>query len=211
MSIRLAVVLAALSGIAFAGSPATAQQGAPETPPAAAPPAAPPVVAAPPPEHGTPAIVLSPEESEGIIGKSVRSASGEDMGRIVDVIISANNQPRAAVIDFGGFLGVGSRKIAVDWRLLQYSRTGKTWGFTFALNRNQVRVSPEYKPGEPVVVLSGSPSPPAPAAAPAAAPVVPAAPAVPVAPAAPAPPPSASAEPVPAPAPEAAERPAQPH
>lgn len=207
MSIRLAVALAALSGLALAGSPAKAQQGAPETPPAASPPAAPPPVAvAPPPEHGTPAIVLSPEESDGIIGKSVRSASGEDMGRIVDVIVSASNQPRAAVIDFGGFLGVGSRKIAVDWRLLQYSRTGKTWGFTFALNRNQVRVSPEYKPGEPVVVLSGSPPaplPPPPAAA--------AAPPAPAAPPAAAPPPSASAEPVPASAPEAAEQPSKPH
>lgn len=207
MSIRLAVALAALSGLALAGSPAKAQQGAPETPPAASPPAAPPPVAvAPPPEHGTPAIVLSPEESDGIIGKSVRSASGEDMGRIVDVIVSASNQPRAAVIDFGGFLGVGSRKIAVDWRLLQYSRTGKTWGFTFALNRNQVRVSPEYKPGEPVVVLSGSPPaplPPPPAAA--------AAPPAPAAPPAAAPPPSASAEPVPASAPETAEQPSKPH
>lgn len=209
MSIRLAVALAALSGLALAGSPAKAQQGAPETPPAAAPPAA------PPPEHGTPAIVLSPEESDGIIGKSVRSASGEDMGRIVDVIVSASNQPRAAVIDFGGFLGVGSRKIAVDWRLLQYSRTGKTWGFTFALNRNQVRVSPEYKPGEPVVVLSGSPPaplppPPASAAAPPAAAATPPAPA-PAPPPAAAPPPSASAEPAPASAPEEAERPSKPH
>ena len=117
-----------------------------------------------------PATVLSPEESEGIIGKSVRSAAGEDMGRIVDVIVTTGTQPRAAVIDFGGFLGVGSRKIAVDWRLLQYSRNGKTWAVTVALNRNQLRVSPEYKPGEPVVVL-GMPAPPPVPVPPAAAPV----------------------------------------
>jgi hypothetical protein len=41
----------------------------------------------------------------------------EDMGRIVDVIVDRSGQVRAAVIDFGGFLGVGSRKIAVDWNM----------------------------------------------------------------------------------------------
>ena len=144
-----------------------------------------------------PATVLSPEESEGIIGKSVRSAAGEDMGRIVDVIVTTGTQPRAAVIDFGGFLGVGSRKIAVDWRLLQYSRNGKAWAVTVALNRNQLRVSPEYKPGEPVVVL-GMPAPPPAPVAPAAAPVA-AAPAAPV--------PAAPAPPSPAPGPAAASDP----
>lgn len=185
-ALALLLSLGCVSAVALTVAPAVAQQmptegappvtppstPAPAAPPAATPPAAaPPAPATPPPaatapaEHGTPAFVLSPEESEGTIGKSVRSASGEDMGRIVDIIVTASNQPRAAIIDFGGFLGVGSRKIAVDWRLLQYSRTGKTWGFTFALNRNQVRVSPEYKPGEPVVVLGvpqGQGAPPAP-------------------------------------------------
>jgi hypothetical protein len=139
--------------------------------------------------------VLSPEESEGIIGKNVRSAAGEDMGRIVDIIVSASNQPRAAVIDFGGFLGVGSRKIAVDWRLLQYSRTGKTWGVTSVLTRNQVRVSPEYKPGEPVVVL-GLPAAASPAA-PAQPPIAPQAPAAqaPSSPPSPASPPPAASSP----------------
>jgi hypothetical protein len=171
-----------------------APQPAPPAQPNPAPPAPPP----PPSEQGTPAIVLSPDESDGIIGKSVRSAAGEDMGRIVDIIVSSGNQPRAAVIDFGGFLGVGSRKIAVDWRLLQYSRTGKTWGVTSALTRAQVRVSPEYKPGEPVVVL-GLPSIPASAAAPAVSAVAAPPPANPTPPA-----PVAANSPPAAPAPEVA-------
>jgi len=47
-----------------------------------------------------------------ILGKEVRSASGEAMGRIVDVLVDETGRPRAAVVDFGGFLGVGTRKIA---------------------------------------------------------------------------------------------------
>ena len=46
----------------------------------------------------------------------------EDMGHIVDVIVDRSGTVRAAVIDFGGFLGVGSRKIVVDWNALHFGR-----------------------------------------------------------------------------------------
>lgn len=136
----------------------------------AAPNAATPAAVARPTEHGTPATVLSLEDSDGIIGKSVKSASGDDMGRIVDVIVSGNNRPRAAIIDFGGFLGVGSRKIAVDWEAVQFAADGRSGSVTLALSRNQVRSSPEYKPGEPIVVLHSQPPTQTPPATLAAAP-----------------------------------------
>ena len=47
-----------------------------------------------------------------MLGKDVLSATGENMGRIVDVLFEYSGKPRAAIIDFGGFLGVGTRKIA---------------------------------------------------------------------------------------------------
>ena len=56
---------------------------------------------------------------KAFLGKEVRSSADENMGRIVDVIVDRDGRVRAAVIDFGGFLGVGSRKIVVDWNALQ--------------------------------------------------------------------------------------------
>jgi len=109
--------------------------------------------AAPAKPNQTPAMVLDLQEADGVVGKSVRSASGEDMGRIIDVIVAADGKARAAVIDFGGFLGVGSRKVAVDWHALQFGKDGKTGNVTSALTRDQVRISPEIKAGEPIVVL----------------------------------------------------------
>ncbi len=44
------------------------------------------------------------------------------MGHIVDVIVDRAGAVRAAVIDFGGFLGVGSRKIVVDWSALHFGQ-----------------------------------------------------------------------------------------
>src|ERR1700716_1253018 len=106
------------------------------------PPAANPPTSSPP---GTPAVVLDDQEVSSIVGKSVRSSADEDMGRIVDVIVNRDGHVRAAIIDFGGFLGIGTRKIAVDWRALKFWPAGR---ITLELTRNQVRVAPEYKRGE---------------------------------------------------------------
>ncbi|MGU3408364.1 PRC-barrel domain-containing protein, partial [Methylobacterium brachiatum] len=134
---------------------------APATPPAPATPAAP-ANAAQQQQQGTPATVLDTQDYESLLGRSVRSAGGDELGRVIDIIIDKDGHPRAAIIDFGGFLGVGTRKIAVDWRALRFTPDGnKERKLSVALTRNQVRVSPEYKAGEPIVVL-GPASPAAP-------------------------------------------------
>src|SRR6266516_1492906 len=69
--------------------------------------------------------VLNNHEVEGILGRQVLSAADENMGRIVDVIVDRSGRVRAAIIDFGGFLGVGSRKIAVEWAALQFGQAVK--------------------------------------------------------------------------------------
>lgn len=128
-------------------SPAVPPASVPTTPPAAGP------AAGAPPQQGTPATVLDTSDYESLLGRSVRSAQGDELGRVIDVIIDKEGHPRAAIIDFGGFLGVGTRKIAVDWRALRFTSDGKERRLSVALTRNQVRVSPEYKSGEPIVVL----------------------------------------------------------
>src|SRR5687767_4070136 len=57
---------------------------------------------APPPS----VTVIRAADARGILGRDVRSTAGENMGRIVDVIVDRSGTVRAAVIDFGGFLGV---------------------------------------------------------------------------------------------------------
>ncbi|ABD88754.1 PRC-barrel domain-containing protein [Rhodopseudomonas palustris] len=101
--------------------------------------------------------VISNIEARGILGREVRSAADEDMGRIVDVIVDRGGQVRAAVIDFGGFLGVGSRKIVVDWAALRFGNvTHKDGKMTLELTRDQVRAAPEYKDNQPIVALGAS-------------------------------------------------------
>jgi PRC-barrel domain len=152
-----------LVAIAFAmatPAPSSAQQGNAASPPAAAQPptqtTTPPVA----PKEPTPppsVTIIGAREAHGVLGRDVRSPTDEDMGRIVDVIVDRGGVVRAAVIDFGGFLGVGSRKIVVDWNALHFGRVAdKGDSITLELTKDQVTAAPEYKEDAPIVVLGAS-------------------------------------------------------
>ena len=117
-----------------------------------APPAAP-KEPSPPPS----VTIIGAADAHGVLGRDVRSTTDEDMGRIVDVIVDREGVVRAAVIDFGGFLGVGSRKIVVDWNALHFGRVAdKTDSVTLELTQEQVKAAPEYKEDTPLIVLGAS-------------------------------------------------------
>ncbi|MGK9230603.1 PRC-barrel domain-containing protein [Inquilinus limosus] len=193
MRILLPAVLAVLAAAGISRA-----QDAPPAQPDAQPPAAPEAPAAPaaPADDQrqaseTPAVVIDGDAADTLLGKTVRSASGEDLGRVVDVVVDRAGMTRAAIVDFGGFLGVGSRQIAVDWRVLHFPKNGSMDTIVTDLTEAQLRGAPAYKRGEPVVVVGRADTAPAPAA-----PDAPGSPSP--APAAPAPAPA-----TPAPAPEA--------
>ena len=101
--------------------------------------------------------VINAVDAHGILGRDVRGAANEDMGRIVDVIVDRTGTVRAAVIDFGGFLGVGSRKIVVDWNALHFGNVAdKSDSITLELTKAQVAAAPEYKEDKSIVVLGAA-------------------------------------------------------
>jgi hypothetical protein len=164
MRILLPAVLAVVA-VAGTSRAQEAQPAKPETPPAAEAPAAP---AAPAPDQRqaseTPAVVIDGGAAGTLLGKSVRSASGDDLGRVVDVVVDRAGMTRAAIVDFGGFLGVGSRQIAVDWRVLHFPKDGSMDTIVTDLTEAQLRGAPAYKRDEPVVVVGRADTAPAPAA-----------------------------------------------
>jgi hypothetical protein len=166
-------------------------------------PAAPPQVEAEPPKPPADATVAPPKNVEpvtpsqafSVLGKKIHGPDGKDvMGSIIDILVDDQGRPRAAIVDFGGFLGVGSRKIAVDWQLMRFHATDKTAEVILDLDRSQIQAAPEYKDPtqpaevvEPAIVGGSPPAVPAATAAPADQPA-PADPTAPVPPATPAPP-----------------------
>lgn len=108
--------------------------------------------------------------AQTLLGKPVQSAKGENLGRVVDVIVDRAGMVQAAIIDFGGFLGVGVRKIAVDWHVLHFPDGGGLDKLIADLPRDQLRKAPVYKEGEPIVIMGRTTAAPA---APAPPPAVP--------------------------------------
>jgi hypothetical protein len=137
-----ALVTAWTTGLAFPEDAQRPEQGQPADHPAASVETAPSVT------------ILDSDEAKGILGREVLSAADENMGRIVDVIVDRNGLVRAAIIDFGGFLGVGNSKIAVEWSALHFPPPGQSnTKITLDLTRDQVKAAPEYEDGKPIVVL----------------------------------------------------------
>jgi hypothetical protein len=123
---------------------------APEAPPAPAASKLPPTVALK---------QVAPEEAMPVLGYRVVGPNGKDIARLVDVLVDPDGQPVAAVLDFGGFMGVGSRKIAVHWSALHFEPAETTHRITLSLTPDEIKAAPEYKDPEkpaPVVVRAAS-------------------------------------------------------
>jgi hypothetical protein len=153
-----AAIVIVFAAFAAVTSWAADHAGVPQAVPQSAPPNTAPAVG--PTKEGVPppsVTIIGASDAHGVLGREVRSPTDEDMGRIVDVIVDRTGSVRAAVIDFGGFLGVGSRKIVVDWNALHFGRVAnKSDSITLELTKDQVTAAPEYKEDTPIVVLGAS-------------------------------------------------------
>ncbi|WP_419899374.1 PRC-barrel domain-containing protein [Roseomonas sp. USHLN139] len=148
-----------------------------------------------------------------VLGQEVRGVTNIVVAQVVNVLVDAQGEPRAAVLDYGGFLGVGKRRIAVGWQALSFGPEG----IRLSISRDQMKNFPDYKEGEEVVMALPPHGPEAASgASPAEAPPAEAAPAAEPPAEAPAAPPPAEAPaqmpphtPTPAPAPAPTPPPAE--
>jgi hypothetical protein len=90
-----------------------------------------------------------PLKVESILGREVRTVQDEDGGRVIDLLFDGEGRVRAAVVEFGGFLGIGTRKIAVDWAAFRISGR-EIW---VDVSREALRKAPEFKAEETAFVV----------------------------------------------------------
>lgn len=157
----------------------------PRPPPATSTAKPPPVASTPPPPPPKPASnvrPIGPEDITSVLGKMVVDASGNELGRVVNILVDAKAHVRAVVVDFGGFLGVGNRQIAVNWDLLEFRPGAGDKSLVLKVSRDQVENAPSFQesPHPDAVEGPAAPAPPPPPPHPAApAPAAPAHPAPP--------------------------------
>jgi hypothetical protein len=98
---------------------------------------------------------VAPTEAMPILGHRVVGPNGKDIARLVDVLVNPNGQPVAAVLEFGGLMGVGNRKIAVHWNTLHFTPAEAKQQIALSLTPDEIKAVPEYKDSEqpaPMVV-----------------------------------------------------------
>ncbi|WP_454825009.1 PRC-barrel domain-containing protein [Paraburkholderia xenovorans] len=111
-----------------------------------------------------------------LIDATVERSNGAKVGRVIDVLVDANAQPQAVVLDVNGMVSPERRTIAANWSALRFVTKDKELHPLLELSDAQINASPPYASDKPIRAVSPAP-PPAQAPAPASAPAAVAAPA----------------------------------
>jgi len=96
-----------------------------------------------------------------LMGNDVLGPEGESIGRISDLVFQAEGGAHAALVDVGGFLGVGERTVAISFGELQLSRPeeGGDLQVAVAMTREQLEQLPAVAIAEAALPpLAGAPS-----------------------------------------------------
>ena len=81
--------------------------------------------------------------SERVEGTSVYNADGEKLGSIDDLMIDkVSGQVRYAVLEFGGFLGMGTDRYPLPWDMLKYDTEFE--GYVVPLDKSRLEKAPRY-------------------------------------------------------------------
>jgi sporulation protein YlmC with PRC-barrel domain len=80
-----------------------------------------------------------------LIGTAVRNEKREAVGKVEDVYVDNSGAIKTVVVAVGGFLGVGSKNVAVKWSDLKFSRDDKSIVIMTSWTRESLKAMPDYK------------------------------------------------------------------
>jgi sporulation protein YlmC with PRC-barrel domain len=81
--------------------------------------------------------------SDRVEGTAVYNSAGDKLGSIDDLMIDKRSgQVRYAVLEFGGFLGIGTDRYPLPWNMLKYD-TSKD-GYVVPLDKARLESAPSY-------------------------------------------------------------------
>jgi sporulation protein YlmC with PRC-barrel domain len=87
--------------------------------------------------------VSSVISSDKVEGTHVYNPSGDKLGSIDDLMIDRySGQVRYAVLEFGGFMGMGTDRYPIPWAMLKYD-DGKS-GYVVPLDKAKLEKAPKY-------------------------------------------------------------------
>jgi hypothetical protein len=98
---------------------------------------------------------IPPGQLTATVGEHLQGPDGSDAGRLWDVLVDSSGRPRAAVIEYGGFAGMGRRKVAVAWTALRFNPADQQHPIALLLNKTQMGRIPDFKTATGPITLGG--------------------------------------------------------
>jgi sporulation protein YlmC with PRC-barrel domain len=85
--------------------------------------------------------------SSNVVGLDVYNDQNNDIGKIQDVAFDSSKKITGYIVSVGGFLGLGTRYVAVDPDSVKvsYDASNKVWRATMNATKNQLKAAPEFK------------------------------------------------------------------
>jgi sporulation protein YlmC with PRC-barrel domain len=81
--------------------------------------------------------------SDKVEGTNVYNQAGDKLGSIDDLMIDKmSGQVRYAVLEFGGFLGMGTDRYPLPWSMLKYDTTKD--GYVVPIDKAKLTDAPRY-------------------------------------------------------------------
>lgn len=99
-----------------------------------------------------------------LIGSKVKNANNDTVGSINDIYLDKDGSVKMVIVSVGGFLGVGSKAVAVKWSDITYGKDGDSLKLTTNLNKEALTGMPDFtvterrKPAPPVETASPPPA-----------------------------------------------------
>lgn len=87
---------------------------------------------------------LAGATAEEVIGRDVVDINGASVGEVDDLLMGTDGQITHVMVDAGGFLGLGSRTVALELAALT-AQEGEDGDLVTSLTREQVEELPAYE------------------------------------------------------------------
>jgi hypothetical protein len=83
--------------------------------------------------------------AENLTGATVIGPEGDDIAVVGDILLTEDGQVDAMLIDFGGFLGIGEKRVAVSLDNLEFAANEAGDLIIYSdFTREQLEAQPEY-------------------------------------------------------------------
>lgn len=98
---------------------------------------------------------IGPGQLVPTMGQHLQGPDGSDAGRLWDVLVDRAGQPRVAVIEYGGFAGMGRRKVAVAWPALRFRPDNRDHPIALLLDKAEMGRIPDFKNDSGPIAFGG--------------------------------------------------------